>query len=61
MILCNNCQNYFKANYIAIAFATGYLFNIDETGATVPMTDSEKAVVAEKTAVARKRNLKICI
>ena len=38
-------KKYFKSNYIAIAFSTGYLFNIDETGATVPMTDSEKAVV----------------
>lgn len=38
-------KKYFKSNYIAISFATGYLFNIDETGATVPMTDSEKAVV----------------
>lgn len=38
-------KKHFKSNYIAISFATGYLFNIDETGATVPMTDSEKAVV----------------
>ncbi len=38
-------KKYFKSNYIAIAFSTGYLFNIDETGATVPMTDSEKAVI----------------
>lgn len=38
-------KKYFKTNYIAIAFATGYLFNIDETGATVPMTDSEKATI----------------
>lgn len=38
-------KNYFKSNYISIAFSTEYLFNIDETGATVPMTDSEKAVI----------------
>ncbi len=38
-------KKYFKTHYIAISFATGYLFNIDETGATVPMTDSEKAVI----------------
>ena len=38
-------KKYFEKNYIAISFATEYLFNIDETGATVPMTDAEKAVV----------------
>ena len=43
-------KKYFKANYIAIAFATEYLFNVDETGATVPMTDSEKAVVINEFA-----------
>lgn len=38
-------KKYFKANYIAISYATEYLFNIDETGAMVPMTDTEKAVI----------------
>ena len=38
-------KKHFKKNYIAISFATEYLFNIDENGATVPMTDAEKAVV----------------
>ncbi len=36
-------KRYFKLHYIAISYATEYLFNIDETGATVPMTDNEKA------------------
>ncbi len=38
-------KKYFKSNYIAIRFATGYLFNIDEQGAPVKMSDSEKAVI----------------
>ena len=38
-------KKYFKSNYIAISYATEYLFNIDETGATVPMTDNEKATI----------------
>ncbi len=38
-------KKYFQNHYIAISYATEYLFNIDETGATVPMTDSEKAVI----------------
>ncbi len=38
-------KKYFKENYIAIRFATGYLFNVDEQGAAVPMSDSEKAVI----------------
>ncbi|MBQ7976041.1 MAG: hypothetical protein IJ300_10200 [Clostridia bacterium] len=41
----DSIKKYFKANYIAISYATEYLFNIDETGATVPMTDSEKAAI----------------
>ena len=43
-------KKYFKANYIAISYATEYLFNIDETGATVPMTDSEKATIINSFA-----------
>ncbi len=38
-------KKYFKQNYIAIRFATGYLFNVDEQGAPIPMSDSEKAVI----------------
>ncbi len=38
-------KKHFKSNYIAISYATEYLFNIDETGATVPMTDNEKATI----------------
>lgn len=38
-------KKYFKSNYIAISYATEYLFNIDETGATVSMTDNEKAAI----------------
>ena len=36
---------YFKKNYISIHFATEYLFNIDENGAIVPMTDAEKSLI----------------
>lgn len=46
----NAIKSHFKENYIAIAFATEYLFNIDETGATVPMTDTEKAVIINSFA-----------
>ena len=45
-------KKYFKSNYIAIAYATEYLFNIDETGATVPMTDNEKATIINEFAKA---------
>ncbi len=38
-------KKYFKSNYIAIRFATGYLFNVNEQGIPVTMTDSEKAVI----------------
>lgn len=38
-------KKYFKENYIAINFATDYLFNINETGAMVSMPDSEKAAI----------------
>ncbi|MBR5246197.1 MAG: hypothetical protein IKV25_02355 [Clostridia bacterium] len=38
-------KKYFKENYIAINFATDYLFNINETGAMVSMSDSEKASI----------------
>lgn len=38
-------KKYFKSHFIAISYATEYLFNIDETGATVPMTDNEKATI----------------
>lgn len=38
-------KKYFKSHYIAISYATEYLFNIDETGTTVPMTDTEKATI----------------
>lgn len=48
----NELKKYFKANYIAISYATEYLFNIDETGATVPMTDNEKATIINDFAKA---------
>ncbi len=38
-------KKFFKENYIAVRFATGYLFNIDEQGTSVSMTDSERAVI----------------
>ncbi len=48
----NELKKYFSANYIAISYATEYLFNIDETGATVPMTDTEKAAIINGFATA---------
>ncbi len=38
-------KKYFKEHYIAIHFATEYLFNIDENGATVPMSDAERSAI----------------
>lgn len=38
----NDIKEYFKENYAAIRFVTGYLFNVDDKGAIVPMTDAEK-------------------
>ena len=38
-------KKYFQSHYIAISYATEYLFNIDETGAIVPMTDNDKATI----------------
>lgn len=34
---------YFTENYAGVRFVTGYLFNIDEKGATVAMTDEQKS------------------
>lgn len=33
---------FFNENYIAVRFVTGYLFNIDDNGATVTMTDEQR-------------------
>ena len=33
---------YFNENYVAVRMVTGYLFNIDENGVNVPMTDDQK-------------------
>lgn len=41
-------KKYFKEHYIAINFATDYLFNINETGAIVSMPDAEKASIINK-------------
>lgn len=41
-------KKYFKENYIAISYATEYLFNFDETGALVPMTNEEKTVITDE-------------
>lgn len=35
-------KKYFGENYAAIRFVTGYLFNVDDSGATTAMTDAEK-------------------
>lgn len=43
---------YFKENYIAIRFVTGYLFNVDDTGTSVAMTDEQKkSVIASYNSV----------
>ena len=47
----NTLKEYFKKNYIAISYATEYLFNFDETGALVPMTNEEKTVKVGKPTV----------
>ncbi len=44
----NTLKEYFKKNYIAISYATEYLFNFDETGALVPMTNEEKTVITDE-------------
>jgi len=36
-------KKYFKENYAAIRFVTGYLFNVDDAGAPVAMTDEQKS------------------
>ncbi len=38
---------YFKESYIGIRFVTGYLFNVDENGTSVAMTDEQKKSVTE--------------
>lgn len=40
-------KTYFRENYAAIRFVTGYFFEVTESG-TVNMTDAEKAALAEK-------------
>ena len=35
-------KEYFKENYVAVRLVTGYLFNVDENGANVSMTDDQK-------------------
>lgn len=35
-------KTYFSENYVAVRMVTGYLFNLDESGANVPMTDDQK-------------------
>lgn len=43
---------YFKENYMAIRFVTGYLFNVDDTGTSVAMTDEQKkSVIASYNSV----------
>ena len=38
-------KKYFKSHYIAISYATEYLFNINEAGEMMPMTDNDKATI----------------
>lgn len=43
---------YFKENYMAIRFVTGYLFNVDDTGSSVAITDQQKnSVIASYNSV----------
>lgn len=43
---------YFKENYMGIRFVNGYLFNVDENGSSVPMTDEQKnSVIASYNSV----------
>lgn len=43
---------YFKENYIGIRFVNGYLFNVDENGSSVAMTDEQKnSVIASYNSV----------
>ena len=43
---------YFKENYMAIRFVAGYLFNVDDTGTSVTMTDQQKnSVIASYNSV----------
>lgn len=45
-------KTYFKENYMGIRFVNGYLFNIDENGSSVPMTDEQKnALIASYNSV----------
>jgi len=49
----DSVKEFFKGNYAGIRFVTGYLFNIDENSATVPMTDEQKSnMVNTYTSVA---------
>lgn len=48
----NDIKAYFKENYISIRFVTGYLFNVDDTGTSVAMTDEQKkSVIASYNSV----------
>lgn len=38
----DDIKSFFNENYVAVRFVTGYLFNIDDNGAMVPMTDEQK-------------------
>lgn len=38
---------YFKENYIGIRFVTGYLFNVDENGTSVPMKAEQKKSIID--------------
>lgn len=59
-LLADYCKNvsdedikaYFKENYIAIRFVTGYLFNVNDTGTSVAMTNEQKnSVIASYKSV----------
>ncbi len=49
---------FFSTNYVAVRFVTGYLFNVDENGAAVDMTEEKKnnTVTAFNSAAAMVNN-----
>lgn len=43
----DSIKAYFNENYVAVRLVAGYLFNVDENGANVPMTDDQKSKVVD--------------
>lgn len=43
----DSIKEFFKENYVAVRLVAGYLFNVDENGANVPMTDAQKNSIVD--------------